>query len=226
MKRSKQLLLDLRTHGGKRRGAGRKPKGDKPLVSHAARPEFHRPTPVHVTLKVARDVPNLRSSRRFREITRCFAASRGLHGLRLVDFSVLSNHLHLVVEADSKRSLSRGVQGLSVRLARSLNQLFGRRGKLFADHHHSRLLKTPTEVANAIGYVRNNANHHYGERGADPFSSAHGDARAVLAEAVGWLLRTGWRRAYSTAAATGVLWPVRLRPLLWPVMRQCVSTSP
>jgi putative transposase len=195
MRRPKQLVFDLRTHGGKRRGAGRKPKGDKPLVSHAARPEFHKPTPVHVTMKVGQDVPNLRSSRRFKEIRRCFAASRGLHGLRLVEFSVLSNHLHLVVEADKKPSLSRGVQGLAVRLARALNTLCGRRGKLFADHYHSRLLKTPTEVANAIGYVRNNANHHYGDRGADPFSSAHGEARAVLAEAVGWLLRKGWRRA-------------------------------
>ena len=41
-----------------------------------------------------------------------------LHGLRLLEFWVLSNHLHL--EADGKRSLSRGVQGLAVRLARAL----------------------------------------------------------------------------------------------------------
>jgi REP element-mobilizing transposase RayT len=194
MRRTKQLLLDLRTHGGKRRGAGRKPKGEKALVSHAARTDFHKVTPVHVTMKVRHDVPNLRSSRRFRAIRKCFAASGGLHGLRLVEFSVLSNHLHLVVEADGKRSLSRGVQGLAVRVARALNRLLQRRGKLFADHYHSRLLRTPAEVASAIHYVRTNAQHHYGERGLDPFSSAHPDARGVLADALGWLLRRGWRR--------------------------------
>jgi putative transposase len=202
MRRTKQLSLDLRTHGGKRRGAGRKPKGDKPLVSHAAKACFEKAMPVHVTLKVGGDVPNLRSSRRFEAIGRCFAASRGRNGLRLVEFSVLSNHLHLVVEADGKRSLSRGVQGLAVRLARALNRLLARTGKLFADHYHSRLLRTPAEVANAIGYVRGNAEHHYGERGADPFSSAHADARPLVAEAAGWLLRVGWRSARGKLGGT------------------------
>jgi len=61
------------------------------------------------------------------------------------------------------------------------------------DHFHSRLLRTPTEVANAIRYVHGNAEHHYGERGVDPFSSRHAEARGVVAEAVGWLLKVGWR---------------------------------
>jgi putative transposase len=193
MRVTKQLPLDLRTHGGKRRGAGRKPIGEKPLVSHGARPEFHRATPVHVTLKVRADVPNLRSSRRFAVIRTAFRAARDLHGVRLIEFSVLANHLHLVVEADSKRSLSRGIQGLCVRLARALNPMIGRRGALFADHYHSRLVRTPTELANAIAYVRTNAEHHYGERGIDAFSSACPDALPLLAAPLGWLLRIGWR---------------------------------
>jgi REP element-mobilizing transposase RayT len=195
MSGSKQLAFKLRTHGGKRRGAGRKPKGAKALVSHAPRPSFNRPTPAHVTLKVRGDVPNLRSSRRFAIIRHCFAKSRGLHGLRLVHFSVLDNHLHLVVEADCTRSLSRGMNGLCTRLARQLNALLKRRGKLFADHYHSRLLRSPTEVTRAIRYILGNAARHYEERGVDPFSSAASGARPALAEAVGWLLLVGWRRA-------------------------------
>jgi putative transposase len=196
-KKARQLSLDLRTHGGKRRGAGRKPKGDKPLVSHAARLRFAKPTPVHVTLNVRRDVPGLRSSRRFAVVRQCFRAARGLHGMRLVEFSVLSDHLHLLVEADTSVNLARGIQGLAVRLARSLNRLLSRAGKLFADHFHSRLLLTPAEVANVIRYVQRNAEHHYGEPGIDPFSSESPSASSVLGAASSWLLRLGWRRATS-----------------------------
>jgi REP element-mobilizing transposase RayT len=147
-----------------------------------------------VTLKVRGDVPNLRSSRRFAVIRRCFAAARGLHGLRLVHFSVLDNHLHLVVEADSTGSLSRGMNGLCTRLARRLNAFLQRSGRLFVDHYHSRLLRSPSEVVRVIRYVLGNAARHYGERPIDPFSSADADSRPVLAEAIGWLLRVGWRR--------------------------------
>jgi REP element-mobilizing transposase RayT len=202
-KAPRQMALDLRTHGGKRTGAGRKPNGPHALVSHSARPRFGRITPVHVTLKVRRDVPNLRTSRRFELLRKCFRASRGLHGLRLVEFSVLGEHLHLVVEAESSVCLSRGMQGLCVRIARRLNRLLSRVGKLFADHFHSRLLPTPTEVARAINYVRNNARHHYGEGGVDPFSSAARGATDVLAEPFGWLLRIGWRRLHPRELCLG-----------------------
>jgi len=118
MMKLRQLAFDLRTHGGHRKGAGRKPKGKEALVSHLARPQFTKPTPAHVTLRVNDSVPSLRSSRRFAVVRKCFAASRGKSGLRLVEFTVLSNHLHLIVEADSSKSLSRGMQGLCIRLAK------------------------------------------------------------------------------------------------------------
>ena len=73
-----------------------------------------------------------------------------------------------------------------------------RAGAVFAGHYHARLLKTPTELVNAIGYVLGNAAHHFGERGADAFSSAGLPAEGregLLARGVGWLVRMGWRRA-------------------------------
>jgi REP element-mobilizing transposase RayT len=191
---SKQLAFKLRTHGGKRRGAGRKPKGKTALVSHAARPRFARATPAYVTIRVRDDVPNLRASCRFAEVRRCFAASRGLHGARLIEFSVLSNHLHLIIEADDHVALSRGMQGLSVRIARALNRLLRRTGKLFADHFHARLLTSPTELVRAIRYVVENAAHHYGEQD-NRCSSRAPENLPVLAAQVGWLLRVGWHRA-------------------------------
>jgi REP element-mobilizing transposase RayT len=87
------IQLEFMTHGGRRRGAGR-PPSDK--VSHGARTLFIKSLPAHVTLRAEGDVPNMRSSRRFRVIRDCFAASRGRLGMRLIEFSVLDNHLHLL----------------------------------------------------------------------------------------------------------------------------------
>jgi REP element-mobilizing transposase RayT len=201
MKRGSPRQLELRptTWGGRREGAGRKPLPEgKRRVSHLARERFEKATPAHVTLRIAPHVWNLRSARSFRRIVRAFAAHRGRHALRLIEFSVQGNHLHLVVEADSNLALSRGMQGLAIRIARALNSMMNRTGRVFADHYHSRLLRTPTELARAVAYVLGNAAHHFGRRGADPFASS-GIALEIRARALEapqtWLVRIGWRRA-------------------------------
>jgi REP element-mobilizing transposase RayT len=192
MSKPKQLSLRLPAHGGKRRGSGRKPNGEKALVSHAARPAFDRATPVHVTLRVARHVWSLRSRRCFARISKSFVEARGRFGLRLIEFSIQGNHLHLVVEADDSRALSRGMQGLCIRIARALNRLMARSGKVFADHFHSRLLRSPTELRRTIDYVRNNRTHHFaGESEPDAYSSAWPEHAPLLSKAVSWLLRIG-----------------------------------
>src|SRR5213075_1113119 len=119
----KQLALKIPQRGGKRKGAGRKRKAPRPRVSHKARPRFNKPAAVLVTLRVACGVRNLRSRRCFGAIEACFTNARGRFGLRIIEFAILGNHLHLLVEADSDQSLSRGMQGLGVRLARALNRL-------------------------------------------------------------------------------------------------------
>ena len=195
MRRPKQLPLALPRRGGARHGAGRKPKGRTALVSHASRPRFNKPTPVHVTVRVAQRVWNLRSRRCYRVVTAAFAAARGRFGLRLIEFAVLGNHLHLVVEADHNQALSRGMQGLSVRIAKAMNRLMGTRGPVLGDHYHAHVLESPTKVVNAIAYVLNNAALHYGNSGTDPFSSAACDRQLLLCVGVSWLVRVGWRRA-------------------------------
>ncbi len=167
-------------------------------MSHRARAWFDRPTPVHVTLRVRRHVWNLRSIRCFRRLESCFRAAWGRFGVRLIEFSVQGNHVHLIVEADDSVSLSRALQGLAIRIAKALNDLMGRAGAVFSDHYHSRLLRTPTELVRAICYVLDNHGHHFGARGVDPFSSPalpEERKRLVLCVPVGWLLRAGWKRA-------------------------------
>src|SRR5204863_7547159 len=109
-------------------------------------------------------------------------------------FSVLGNHLHLVVEADHNEALSRGMQGLAVRVAKAMNRLMGTRGRVLADHYDARTLDTPTQLVNAIAYVVRNATRHYGTTGADPFSSTACERAVLLCAGASWLIRAGWRR--------------------------------
>jgi REP element-mobilizing transposase RayT len=190
--------LELRRWGGRRAGAGRKPSGAQAGVPHRRRPSLARRFPVHVTLRLRRHVYNLRSGRSFRLIRRAFAAQNGRFGFRLNQFSVQGNHLHLIVEAGGAQSLSRGVQGLAIRLARALNRLMQRRGSVFADRYHARILRTPDEVRRAVGYVIRNFHKHSAEWGnplsgrwIDPYCSA--SHRAVTGGEIvpprTWLLR-------------------------------------
>ena len=198
----RQLQLALHTWGGKRAGAGRKPNGARAGVSHLARAVFPSRHPIHVTMRMLREVGFLRAGRRYRAIERALRIARSLHGVHIVHFSVQGNHLHLLVEAHGKAALSRAMQSLAVRLASALNHLARRRGRVFADRYHSRALATRREVANALRYVLRNADHHLREdlapRGLDPFSSAAWlvvpltpDAPVVAPRT--WLLRNaGW----------------------------------
>jgi hypothetical protein len=133
--------------------------------------------------------------------------------MRLVHFSVQGNHIHLLIEAADNDALARGVQGLAIRIARALNRLMGRRGSVFEDHYHSRVLRTPTEAARALAYVLGNFEHHAAQWGRsvgdgepDPFSSAaHRAAEPPLvSEARTWLLNVGWFRGAPGRAATRV----------------------
>lgn len=81
---SEQLGLDLRSAtqrrnwGGRRKNSGRKPKnGHKAGVSHGGRPALLSRYPVHVTLKVKEDLPNLRSPEVYRAIEGAFFAAQG-----------------------------------------------------------------------------------------------------------------------------------------------------
>src|SRR3982751_6359527 len=130
MRKPKQIEMRLPTWGGKRKGAGRKPAKAKAAVSHLARPRFSRSQPVHVTLRTLPGVGFLRAWSLFQAITRALREARERFGLRVVHFSVQGNHLHLLVEAEGAESLSRGIQGLAIRIAKALNRACSRRGKV------------------------------------------------------------------------------------------------
>ena len=147
--------------GGKRKGAGRKPKAARAGVEHRRRSRFERRTPVHVTLRVCGHVWNLRSRRSLRVLAGAICAAGDRFGARIVQFTILGNHVHLLVEAENTASLVKGMKGLSVRIAKGMNGLMGRKGRVVSDRYHSRVLRTPTEVRNAKNYIRHNYRHHF-----------------------------------------------------------------
>jgi putative transposase len=225
MARTKQLSLELRTWGGKRRGAGRKPKSERPGVSHVPRPMLSRHHPVHVTWRMLPHVWNLRSRRSFRELSAAFAEACNRAGFRLIHFSVQGNHLHLIVEASDEVRLSRGLQGLAVRIARRLNRLMGRTGKVFADRFHQHVLRSPAEVAPAVAYVLGNFVVHALRRGEpvsatapDEYSSARQRETGppLVAPAQSWLLRGGWRRGAALETCNTLFWVPTHRDLTAP----------
>jgi REP element-mobilizing transposase RayT len=202
-----RLVLRCFLHGGKRKGAGRKPKGARPLIPHMRRDVVRRDTPLHIIVRLAAGLPNLRRHAETEVVRAARRAARGRNGLRLVHYRVLGNHLHLIVEALGRESVSRGMNGLLVRLAKNLNRLWQRRGKVFPDRYHEERITTPTQARNALRYVLNNAKKHglLGARSIDPCSSALAfdgwkppsltprPLDTVLAPEA-WLLRSGWRR--------------------------------
>ncbi|HEX4340744.1 MAG TPA: transposase [Polyangiaceae bacterium] len=84
-----------------------------------------------------------------------FRAAKERFGTRLVQISLQSNHVHLIVETESKDALSRATQGLGGRVAHRLNKRWRRHGPVLADRYHLRALKTPLEVVRRGGLPPN-----------------------------------------------------------------------
>jgi REP element-mobilizing transposase RayT len=215
MKRSTQQQFRFRTHGGARKGAGRKRSlPGKPRVSHKSRELTKERFPVHVTVRMRPGIARLRNYVLCPVLRRAFVHGCKKDSFRICQFSIQGNHIHLMCEAADNDALARGIQGWSVRVARGLNRKLGRKGSVFADRYHVEIIKTPRQCRSTLCYVLQNARRHH-ERidpafhGIDPFSSAwwfdgwrnNGwrdglpppEARTV-AEPQTWLLRVGWRR--------------------------------
>ena len=118
-----------------------------------------------------RGVWNLRTRRCFTALAHAFWGGANRFGFRLVHYSVQGNHVHLLAEASDEKALSRGMNGLGTRVARRLNRVMQRRGKVLDDRYHERILRTPTEVRRARTYLLPNAHEHYGHAGPDPYTS-------------------------------------------------------
>jgi REP element-mobilizing transposase RayT len=163
---------------------------------------------VLVTIRLRSGLRSLRWKRELALVRRRLELAAERFDVRLIHYSIQSNHAHLIAEAHDQHALARAMKGLLVRIARGLNRLWRRHGPVLDDHYHARALKTPREVRNALVYVLQNARKHGVHLdGPDPCSSGpafDGWTRPIsgevaaraspLARARTWLLSVGWRR--------------------------------
>ena len=157
--------------GGPRRGAGR-PRGKRPRVLHRRRERVPAGAPVHVTLRVRRELPRLRQRKVIDQLRRTFVRGCERGAFRLVHYSVQNDHAHLIVEASGKKALECGMKSIGARFARAINRAFARSGPVLDGRYHAVILRTPTQVRRTLRYVLLNARkHRVSFRGIDPASS-------------------------------------------------------
>ena len=198
--------------GKKRLGRPRKPGAKQ---RHAKRPSFAKRQALHITLRVERGLGSMRKRA-------CYAAVRSAaitmlphEDCRIIQLSIQRTHLHLLVEAETSAALSHGMQALMISAAKHLNAAVSRagswwerrrmaspparrKGRVFADRYHVRLITSPRQARRELVYVLNNWRKHGEDRAAfargwliDPF-------------ATGWCF-DGWRERGDTPFA----WKVR-----------------
>ena len=171
---TKQIEMEFRTHGGKRKGAGRK-KTDQSLVNHVKRPKLNGREPINVTLRLVAGLQSIRTPGMMRAFARAVTLAKRF-GMRVVHYDFQSNHIHLLVEAESKEALSRGMRSLNTSLAIAIKKVLGLvgRGRVFKGRYHMHVLTTPTEVKRALRYVIFNlAKHKKCSALVDPYSSIY-----------------------------------------------------
>ncbi|HEY5944229.1 MAG TPA: transposase [Kofleriaceae bacterium] len=183
----------------RRRGRkpGRKPKGRRAGSPHKTRPELKPRFPVHVVLRVVDAIGSLRKRHMYKALREATIAlaKRELNDVpdaafRIVHISIQRNHIHLLVEADNKTALSRGMQSFQISAAKHLNRAVSvkslrvgirgrrtagdaqrlatyrramtkrRRGTVFPDRFHQEIITTPRQARRALAYVLNNWRKH------------------------------------------------------------------
>jgi REP element-mobilizing transposase RayT len=184
--------------GGARVGAGRKPKDG---IKRTRRAEPHKTRifgkprfPRHVVLRVLPIVGSLRKRHLYAalRIATIAVAMRELAyddingAFRIVHISIQKTHIHMLVEADNKVAMSRGMQSFMISAAKHINRAYSerlgldgrRRGRVFADRYHQEIIETPRQARHALSYVLNNWRKHQEDRRAgteawlvDPYST-------------------------------------------------------
>ncbi len=177
------------------------------------RPALPKGAPTHVTLRVRRDVPSLRSRRLVEVLRASLRRACERHGFRVCHYSIQRDHVHFVIEANDKLALAKGMKSVAARLARAVQRVFRRQGPVLYGRYHLRVLRTPREVRSALAYVLLNVRKHWRKlHGAPPPAQIDAASSAAwfdgwrrrprapdigpigVAAARTWLLTTGWRR--------------------------------
>jgi putative transposase len=172
--------------GGKRKGAGRPKSGAFASQPHKRRQTFKASEPVQVTIRAVRDVQRLRNFDAYHAARKAMVATFRREDFRIVHVSIQGTHVHLLIEANDRIALARGMQAFQISAAKHLNAAITkrlglqkrRRGAVFTDRYHATIIRTPRHARHELAYVLNNWRRHgesqkrvSGRWRVDPFSS-------------------------------------------------------
>ncbi|HVK84410.1 MAG TPA: transposase [Kofleriaceae bacterium] len=136
-------------------------------------------------LRVDKSVGTLRRRALYHAIREAtLVAARNSEAFRIVHLSIQRTHVHLLVEAQQKLALARGMQGFTISAAKQINAAITkergerRRGRVFSERYHVEILTSRRRARHALAYVLNNWRKH-GEDGGpkartwlvDPYST-------------------------------------------------------
>jgi putative transposase len=144
------LSLDKGRWGGRRKGSGRKRLHSKG-VAHRVREKVHSRHALHVNFKVK---TSIRNKCCLKILNRSIMNSRKT-GLKIIHYSLQSNHVHLIVEAQNNMILTKGMRSLLVTFAKRVNK-----GRIQMARYHLHVLKTLRETRHAVHYVLFNEAKH------------------------------------------------------------------
>jgi REP element-mobilizing transposase RayT len=203
----KRARVLARRATAEKRKPGR-PKKPDAGASHQAREAFKPSEPVHVVLRVVRDVAGLRRAAIYHAIREAtLVAARNAERFRIVHVSIQKTHVHMLVEAEGRTALAKGMQGFSISAAKQINRaLVGedgkrRRGRVFSDRYFAEVIRVPRQARHALAYVLNNWRKHHEDRGTksstwlvDPFSTGalFSGWKQLEGKLVMWPIREGW----------------------------------
>ena len=195
------------THGGRRDGAGRKPNGAKAGERHGVRPFLAGRHPVHVTLRITREVGRLRRRRAYQAFRWALVRVLERVDFRVIHISIQATHVHLICEAHDRMALSKGVRALSISAAHRLNAAVGeergtgrRKGRVFTDRYNAKVIDSPKQCRNELAYVLNNWRRHREDLAGVKQRRAQVDPYSSAIAFPGWAGREGvpfaWPRGY------------------------------
>ena len=192
---------------GKGKRLGRPPTNGRAGSPHKKRPVLDPRNPLHIVLRAIAAIGSLRRRDIYKAVRWATITAAKHEGFRIVHLSLQRTHVHLLVEADNKLALARGMQAFQISAAKlinaaiSKNKAVRRRGSVFPDRYHQEIIKTPRQARHALAYVLNNWRKHREDRGelegawlVDPFST--GVLFSGWKELEGHVVMWKWRDTY------------------------------
>jgi REP element-mobilizing transposase RayT len=172
------------------RVAGKLVKLGRPVTTHTGARErrvaFRRSRVVHLTLRLREGLPNLRTRKGAQIVKRAILGAQS-RGLRVIHFSILSNHIHLICEALSLSVLMNSMKSLTSRMGIHLRRLIKEQKHhsnrlevldkeglgLFRGRYNLQAIQNPAQMKQTLAYVLLNPAKHFKKAPyLDAFTSA------------------------------------------------------